>query len=439
LWTNKEIHLAHFLPLPVFTSSPHPLSLVECHSPLTISACFLTLHKLYYNYEESNLMVETDTSQTSEIKIRCSRERLVETVSLVSRAVSSRTAVQVLSGILVTVEKEKLRLAATDMELALTASFEVEVAGEGASVVPGRVFADACRSLPTDVDEVTLEQPGGSRMIEVCCGSASYRLNVSTTEDFPRLPEIEKERAFKVDRNTFLDTAGRVARAASRDESRPVLTGLLIHFEPGSSAKTRKLTMAATDSYRLAVKETELEGETPELAAIVPARAIAELARIPFANGELELAIQDNHTVFVLGSTTLSTRRIDGQFPNHRQLLPESFTYTLKLPRLELLDVVRRVAVMAQRTSPVRLSFQEGALTVSAQTQDVGEASETLPVSFSGEPFEIGFNADFLREGIESVVGDELELNLISPIRPGLLRAEGDSFWYLIMPIRLAG
>ena len=197
--------------------------------------------------------------------------------------------------------------------------------------------------------------------------------------------------------------------------------------------------MAATDSYRLAVKETEFDGETPELEAIVPARAITELARIPASGGEFELAIQDNHAIFVHGDTILSTRRIDGQFPNHRQLLPESFTHTIKLARVEFLDVVRRVAVMAQRTSPIRLSFEEGVLTVSAQTQDVGEASETLPVAFSGEPIQIGFNAEFLREGIESVIGDELELNLINPIRPGLLRAKGDSFWYLIMPIRLAG
>jgi DNA polymerase-3 subunit beta len=384
-------------------------------------------------------MIETDTSLDSGIKLKCSRERLVETVVLVARAVSSRTSVQVLAGILVAAENGRLRLAATDMELSITSSLEAEIEGEGASVVPGRVFVDACRSLPTNESEVTIEQASGSRMVSLTCGSASYRLNISTPEDFPRLPEMTQKGVFKVDRDTFLDTASRVARAASRDESRPVLTGILVQFEKGTSPSTRKLMMAATDSYRLAVKETEFDGETPELEAIVPARAITELPRIPTPAGELELAIQDNHAIFVCGETTLSTRRIDGQFPNHRQLLPESFTHTIKLARSEFLDVVRRVAVMAQRTSPIRLSFEEGVLTVSAQTQDVGEASETLPVAFSGEPIQIGFNAEFLREGIESVIGDEIELNLINPIRPGLLRAKGDSFWYLIMPIRLAG
>ncbi len=324
------------------------------------------------------------------------------------------------------------------MEVSISSAVECEVASEGSSVVPGRVFADACRSLPGTEEKAVLEQTEGARMIELSCGGTSYRLNVSAPDDFPRLPALDESTTFTVDRAAFLETAARVQKAASRDESRPVLTGILVQFEHAAAGKS-KLTMAATDSYRLAVRETELAGEAPELQAIVPARAIAELGRIPVDGDELKLAIQDNHVIFQAGRTVLATRRIDGQFPQHRQLLPESFEHTVKLPRTEFLDVVRRVAVMAQRTSPIRLRFEEGSLTVSAQTVDVGEASEQLPVAFSGEALEIGFNAEFLREGIESVQGDEVELNLISPLRPGLLRAEGDSFWYLIMPIRLAG
>jgi DNA polymerase-3 subunit beta len=135
----------------------------------------------------------------------------------------------------------------------------------------------------------------------------------------------------------------------------------------------------------------------------------------------------------------LTTRRIDGQFPNYKQLIPETFEVELTLPRGELLDVVRRAAVMALRNSPLRLRFEEGELTVSAQTQDVGETRETLPAAYTGEPLEIGFNAEFLRDGIEAVSGDELRLKLINPLRPGLISGEGDDFWYLIMPIRLAG
>jgi DNA polymerase-3 subunit beta len=212
-----------------------------------------------------------------------------------------------------------------------------------------------------------------------------------------------------------------------------VLTGVLVRFGEG------KLVMAATDSYRLAVKETAIEGSVPDLEAIVPARALTELARIAGGEEEIDLGVHENHVVFRAGDVLLTTRRIDGQFPDYRQLIPEQFEHEITLPRSELLDVVRRIAVMAQRNLPLRLRFAEGELTVSVQAQDLGEARETMPAPFTGEPMEIGFNAEFLRDGVESVEADEVELKLISPLRPGLLRSEEDDFQYLIMPIRLAG
>jgi DNA polymerase-3 subunit beta len=135
----------------------------------------------------------------------------------------------------------------------------------------------------------------------------------------------------------------------------------------------------------------------------------------------------------------MTTRRIDGQFPNYRQLLPEAFEHELALPRNELLDVVRRAAVMIERTSPLQLRFAEGELTVMARTHEVGESKESLPAPYTGEPLEIGFNADFLRDGLESVTGDEVRFKLISPLRPAVLQGEGDDFTYLVMPIRLPG
>ena len=247
------------------------------------------------------------------------------------------------------------------------------------------------------------------------------------------MPETDGIELHEVDRHTMLETVARVSRSASRDESRPVLTGVLVQFEPG------RLVMAATDSYRLSMKETALEGSIPELEAIVPARALGELARIAPEGEKLSLGVHENQVVFGTADAWLTTRRIDGQFPNVKQLVPDEFEHEVALGREELLDVVRRVAVMAQRNSPLRLRFADGELTVSAQTQDVGEARESLPAAFTGDPLEIGFNAEFLRDGVESIVGDQVRLKLISPLRPAVLEGESDDFLYLIMPIRLAG
>ena len=366
------------------------------------------------------------------MKITCSREELTQKLAIVSRGVSTRTAVQILGGILLNAEGGQLTLAATDMELSLRASLEAQVEGEGAVVVPGRLLVELARLLPEA--DVMIEQRADEGVIHVSSGSFESRLNTFTAEDFPRLPDAESLERHTVDRDALLETIARVGRSASRDESRPVLTGVLVRFEPG------KLVMAATDSYRLSVKETPLEGSVPELEAIVPARALAELARIGQGAEQIELGVHENQVVFGVDGVWLTTRRIDGQFPNYKQLIPESFDHEVPLPRDEVLDVVRRIAVMAQRNSPLRLRFAEGQLTVSARTQDVGEAEESLPVPFSGEALEIGFNAEFLRDGIDSVTGETIRFRLISPLRPCVLQAEGaDDFLYLIMPIRLAG
>ena len=376
--------------------------------------------------------METDTVTSSgTMKIACSKDELAQKLGIVSRGVSARTAVQILTGILLRAEGGTLTVASTDMELSLRTSLEAQVEGEGAVVVPGRLLLDLARLLPES--DVSIEHRAEENAVQITCGSAVYRLNTFAADDFPRLPELAPAALHTVESEALLETIARVSRSASRDESRPVLTGILVRFEPG------KLVMAATDSYRLSVKETALENDLPELEAIVPARALGELARIAQGADEIQLGVDENHVFFATDGAWLTTRRIDGQFPNYKQLIPEAFEYEVTLPREELLDVVRRVGVMAQRNSPLRLRFAEGELTVSAQTQDVGEARESIPAAFAGEPLEIGFNAEFLRDGIESVAGDDVQLRLISPLRPAVMQAGGDAFSYLIMPIRLAG
>jgi DNA polymerase-3 subunit beta len=234
----------------------------------------------------------------------------------------------------------------------------------------------------------------------------------------------------------FVETVLKVARSASRDETRPVLTGILV------SATGTELRMVATDSYRLSVKETRLESALEgSFEANVPARALAELARIVAQHegaGELRVSVGANQVVFEVAGATLSSRLIDGQFPNYNQLLPDSYEHELRIDVSELAGVVRRVSLLAQKNAPLRLSFNEGELTVSSQTPDIGEAQESLPVAFGGEALEIGFNPQFLGDGLESVETGEVVLKLISPLRPGLIEsADGSGFLYLIMPIRL--
>ncbi len=368
------------------------------------------------------------------MRISCPKDDLLKQLQVVGRGVSQRSSVQILSGVLIEAPsaEEPVLLAATDMELSVRARLLADVHEPGRVVVPGRLLLDIVRHLPAQ--QVTLASGEGPGQLTLECGASRYSLFTYDADDFPRLPEIDHGRTFGVDRDTFLQAADRVLRAASRDDSRPVLTGVLVEFADGV------LTMAATDSYRMAVRTTKLEGGPPEqLTAIVPARALSDLLRISAAVGGegLEIVVEENQVLFGAGDTWLGARRIEGQFPEFRRLLPETFEHEVSLPRAEFADVIARVEVLAGR-SPLRLAFAPGELTVSAQTQEVGEGRESLPCDFRGEPLEIGFNPAFLREGVESIPGDTVLLKLITPLRPGLLTGGTDDYWYLIMPIRLA-
>jgi DNA polymerase-3 subunit beta len=292
---------------------------------------------------------------------------------------------------------------------------------------------DVARSLPAE--RLTMELRSAEQDVELICGPTTFHLRTLRIEDFPTLPTPSAENRVALPAEAFVQTVSRVVRSASRDETRPVLTGILM------SASGTELRMVATDSYRLSVKETVLDSALEgSLEANVPARALQELVRIaqPSMGDSVAVSVGQNQVIFELGDVVLSSRLIDGQFPNYRQLLPESVEHELRLASAELSDVVRRVSLLAQKNAPLRLSFSEGTLTVSAQTPDVGEASESIPVPFHGEPFEIGFNPEFLRDGLESVESEELVLKLISPLRPGLIESpDTGDFVYLIMPIRL--
>ena len=368
------------------------------------------------------------------MKISLLASELLAQLQTSTRVASTRSAVQALSGVMVFAAADsKPELRATDMEIGLRVPLDAEVSRPGSAVLPARLLLDVTRSLPAE--KLTMELRSAEQDVELICGPSTFHLRTLRTEDFPSLPSPSPDTRVALPAEAFLETITRVARSASRDETRPVLTGILM------SAAGQELRMVATDSYRLSVKQTALETALEgTLEANVPARALQELVRIAqqAPSESLAVSVGQNQAIFELGDVLLSTRLIDGQFPNYRQLLPESVEHELRLATAEVTDVVRRISLLAQKNAPLRLSFSEGTLTVSAQTPDVGEAREALPVPFHGEPFEIGFNPEFLRDGLESVQSDELVLKLISPLRPGLIESpETGDFVYLIMPIRL--
>lgn len=322
-------------------------------------------------------------------------------------------------------------LSATDMEVGLRLNVKADVDADGTALVPGRLLQEVVKALPAD--DVVVQREGEDLSVEA--GSARFRLKLYGEEDFPRLPEVVAGEEVRVAASEFCETIERVVRSASRDEARPVLTGVFV------SASGNVVVMVATDSYRLSVKETKVERALDrDFEANIPARAMQEVARIA-AGMDVEtlgICLSGNQVVFTLGETILSSRLIEGQFPSYKQLVPEVFEHRVVLGGDEFLGVVKRIGLMAQKNSPLKLVVGKGEITVSASTSDVGEAVENVSVRYDGEGVEVGFNPAFLQHGLEGAGGGDIELSLISPLRPGLIkRVEDDGFQYLIMPVRL--
>lgn len=367
---------------------------------------------------------------TTGLRLNVDRAVLVDALSSVGRAVSTRSIIPALSGIQLLAETGALTLTATDGDLSIRARISAEVESGGVVVVPGRLLADVARQLPAGDVSLVVD---GSGLLALECGSAAFKLRLLAADDFPDVQPVEGSQV-TLPVSAFAETIEQVARSASRDETRPHLTGILLSIDDD------KLRAVATDSYRLAVRTTKIDPPVPQrIEANVPARALQEATRVADGHDTIAITLSERQIAFSAGETLLVSRLIDGQFPDFEQLLPDSYEHILEIDVAELHDAVKRVSLLAQRNTPLKVALSEGELEVSAQTTDIGEAREVLPApDFAGDPLEIGFNPDFLRDGLDSAHTERAKFKLISAFRPGLIVAGDDEeFLYLVMPIRL--
>ena len=375
------------------------------------------------------------------MRATCNIDSFGGKLALVSRGVSARSTIQLLGGILLEAGEEAVRLSATDMEVSIQTSSPARVEEGGRVVIPARIFNDVVRSLPKG--ELALAHDSSEGVVRLSARENEYRIRTYAAEDFPRLPEFDEAGAFKMSGEALVETVEKVSRSYSRDETRPVLTGILISFEES------RVRMVTTDSYRLSIKETELattfDGSRE---AIIPARAMQEVSRIYASSDEEQVGVSlsENQALFSIGDVLFGTRLIEGNFPEYKRLLPNAFEREISVSREDLIDTLRRVNLFAQRQTPpvpVTLDFSEGAVEVSVRNGEVGEARERLPAT-SEDEFHISFNPSYLLDGVSAVDSESVLFRLNESLKPGLIvpdssAEEGEEepdFLYLIMPMR---
>jgi DNA polymerase III subunit beta len=362
------------------------------------------------------------------VKFRCDRDVLSEALQTVQRGVSSRPGIPALTGVLLeAAEGGGLTLSTTDLEVSARLSIEVTVGEAGSALVPARLLADTVKSL----SDAPVEFDADQAQAQIRSAAFEGALRLLPVEDFPALQPPAGKRV-QVEAPRFAEAVAQVSKAASRDEARPVLTGVLLEI-------TREgVTLVATDSYRLAVRDLIATAEG-EAKAIVPERAISEAGRAA-ANeekGQVELAVDDAQVSFRVGELSLTSRLIEGEFPNYRQLLPEGYESRLTVSRQQLIDAVRRVGLLARDTTPVRLEFNALGVKLSSSSPDVGQAVEAVEARYEGEDMTIAFNPTYLADGLQVATGESVRLEVRDGLKPGIVRGESDEFTYLVMPVRL--
>jgi DNA polymerase-3 subunit beta len=364
------------------------------------------------------------------MKFRAERDALVDAMAIASRAAATRGgALPALSGIRLEVGGDRLHLAGSDLDLTVQVHMDVVALDPGVCVVPARLATDIVRAL--EPGAVTVAVEGGEAVISA--GRSQFAVRVLPAEEFLRLPEPTGE-PVTLDAAALVGALHQVVPAASKDDARPILTGVL--FE----AEVAGLRLVSTDSYRLAMRDlpgTTLLAEGQHV--LVPSRALGELARLLGGAQQVDLRLGTDDASFDVGQVRLTTRLLEGDFPNYRQLIPPHYPNRLTIAKEPFLDAVRRVKLLARDAAPVRLSLRGDAVELSAITQDVGQAREDVEAKYEGGDMVVAFNPEFLIDGVEACPGDEVLVETLDALKPATLRPiEGTDYLYLLMPVRVS-
>lgn len=363
------------------------------------------------------------------MKFRCEREALADALATAGRAATGRTgALPVLSGLRLELVGDQLTVTGTDLDLTIQLSVQVGGERDGGTVLPARLSADIVRSLGSGKVEVVADVDD----VSISNGRSQFSVRPLSFDDYPKLASPVST-SVTLPAAQFGDALRQVVRAASTDEARPILTGVLM------TAEADGLRMVATDSYRLAVRD--LAGQqvlAADQKVLVPGRALTELQRLVSGGDSVTMRLGDRDATFEVGSTRLTTRLIEGEFPNYRQLIPASHPNVLTVEREPLLEAIRRVKILAKDATPVRLQMGGDTLRLMAITQDVGNASEELDAQYEGTELTVAFNPDYLAAGVEACLGDSVTLNTQDALKPAVVRGVGeDDYLYLLMPVRV--
>ena len=364
------------------------------------------------------------------MKFSVTKEKLLEGLQQVQNVVSTRTTLPILSNVLLQADGSEVHLTTTDLDVGVRGSCEAQVDKEGATTLPARRLFNIVRELPSSEIQFDVD---GKNAASIRSGQSFFKILGLPEEEFPPLPKFEDAKVVTIRQKDLRDGLRKTSYAISTDETRYVLNGILFSF------KDNKLTLVATDGRRLAMVEIELEfPRSHEADIIIPTKAVTELQRLLTDDGDAKVSMGNGQIAFDLNRTLLVSKLIEGNYPNYRQVIPAEAKERVKLERETFLNSLRRVSLLASdKSNSIKLNFSKNNIDITANTPEVGEAKESLPVQYKGRDFSMAFNPEFLMAPLRALTEDEVFLDLIDEMSPGVLKIQ-TPFLYVLMPMRIS-
>lgn len=363
------------------------------------------------------------------MKFRISKEAFLDGLQKVQHVVSSRTTLPILSNVLLVAKDGRLQFTTTDLDVGITGSVEAQIDKEGATTLPAKRLVSIVRELPASEVEVSVDAKNHA---SIRSGPSFFKIIGLSDTEFPPLPDFANAKEFKIPQNVMRDGLRKTSYSISTDETRYVLNGIFTSFRDG------KMTLVATDGRRLAMVDADLEfPASHETDVIIPSKAVQELQRLLGDSGDVIVKLSDSQISFTIGDSLLCSKLIEGNYPNYRQVIPGDSNERVVIGREALLETVRRVSLLSSdKSNSVKLVFSENRIEVTANSPDVGEAQESMDVIYQGPPMQIAFNPEFLQAPLRNLDTNDVYLDLIDEMSPGVLRIEG-TFLYVLMPMRV--
>ncbi|MEY8561521.1 DNA polymerase III subunit beta [Eggerthellaceae bacterium 3-80] len=364
------------------------------------------------------------------MKFSINKTELQNALAVVMKGTSTRSTLPILSGIYIETQQDSLLLQATDLELSIQYHTSALIDEPGKTVLPGKLFSDIVKSMP----DAAIHLDINDNSAVITCDTSSFSIKTLSADDFPGFPHVDIEQEISVPFDAFASMVKRVARIVSKDESRGVLQGVLI------TLKENQLRLVATDSYRVAVTDAEIQAsEAADFQAVILGSFLQEIASLPHSESPISIALSENQIVMKYQDTVFINRRIEGNYPNYQQLLPTSYATRIEIPTDILIAAVKRISLLSPNNSCVKfdINVDSQTLQLSSVAQDVGSAQEMLPATVLGEDNVIGFNYTYIIDGLTSIMTDKVIFEMQAPNKPGVLKADlGEDYLYLVMPVK---